>query len=159
MLLLLVLGCLAAATARADDAPILTGSHTSIADAVAKSDLIFESKLNNVGTSDETINAHAKYIGPIYLGAQVEAMSFYKGKVVGPLPLTISLNDSYHETAPVVGQSYLFFVSGPRADGTYMVMKLLPATMENRRATLRAVEEETRKKILDNPQAAPSAAQ
>ena len=115
MLMLVTLGCLAAAVARADDAPILPGSFLKIDEAVAKSDFVFEAKLTSLGALDQSI--HGKYVGPLYNGAQVEVMSFYKGKAAGPMPLMISLNDTYHEEAPVVGQSYLLFVKGPLANG------------------------------------------
>jgi hypothetical protein len=117
---------------------------------VAKSDIVFEAKLTSAGELDN--EEAAKYLGPISKGAKIESPTFYKGKVAGPIPLTIALNDSRHETVPVTGQSYLIFGQGPRAGGEYFVMKMLPATMENRRATLLAVLKERAQKKLQQVQ-------
>jgi hypothetical protein len=151
-LLLMVFG-LSGQTARADAAPILPGSYLTIDEAVAKSDLVFEAKLTSAGTLDN--EAAGKNIGPIYTGAQATGAAFYKGHAGEPIHLTIFLNNGQHETVPLVGQNYLFFAQGPPINGEYRVMKMLAATMENRRATLRAVmTEQMQQKQPENPQPA-----
>jgi hypothetical protein len=154
--LLLMLGCLPVGTARADAPAILPGSFLTIDAAVAKSDLVFEAKLTSTGTLDQE-NA-AKHVGPIYVGAQVDGGTplekghMLKGQPGAPMTLTIYLNDSQHETLPVVGQSYLFFVQGPRANGGYGVMKMLPMTKGNLQVTLHAVLKERAQKKLQQIQ-------
>ena len=157
MLLLLVLGSLAAATARADGEPILPGSYLKVEEAVAKSDVVFEAKLTRAG--EILMKDAAKYVGPTYTGAQATGASFYKGHAGEPVHLSIFVHGGYQETVPVVGQSYLFFVSGPRAGGEYEVMKMLLATKENRRTTLRAFfNDSAQKKQALPPPPPPSAA-
>jgi len=154
-LLLLILGCLAITKAHADDAVILPGSGLTLAEALAKSDFVFEAKLTDLGSAMPTSNG--KYLGPTYHGAQAGGLSYYKDHAPDPVHLAINLNDTRHETAPVVGQNYIFFVRGPPQNGEYFVMKMLPATMESRRATLRAVMAE--KKQPEVPVHEPTAAQ
>jgi hypothetical protein len=157
-LVLLAVGLVLILPAHAEDAPLLPGSFLTIDEAVAKSDLIFDAKLTSAGTLDNQTSG--KNVGPIYTGAQATSASFYKARAGEPIHLTIFLNNGQHEMVPLAGQYYLFFAQGPPVNGEYRVMKMLPATVENRRATLRAViAEQMRQKHPENPPPQPTAVQ
>ena len=118
------------------DSVLLTGSRLKAEDLILTTDAIYVGEIIKSGARDQSETVPL-FDGAILRGSQVKLRQLLRCGIYDQMAVTLSVDNSLHESLPQKGGSYIFFVLKDQAKPTsaytvpYTAIKLLAATSTN----------------------------